>query len=292
MMQKREAPDLENHRVQRDIRLDPLPVSEVERHRILVAEDNPANQAVLRMQLDVLGCEADQAADGVEALAKWRAGKHDLILADRNMPNMDGLELARFIRSLEKNGATHVPIIAITADHHREEITRCRAAGMDDALPKPIALDDLRGMLERWLPRASSEAGASNDHGSGSPVREQAIALDLEQLARITGDSDVRQASALIDLFIRTARADLPVCHRYLSEKNGRSLAQYMHKLKSSARMVGALRFADLAVTLEDAAKSKRFAATKSLMVELESALGDVAVAVNRINSSAGGEAE
>jgi CheY-like chemotaxis protein/HPt (histidine-containing phosphotransfer) domain-containing protein len=279
-----------NHSVQQDIQPDYPPVSKVGRHRILVAEDNPANQAVLGMQLDVLGCEADQAVDGVEALAKWKAGKYDLILADRNMPNMDGMELARSIRSLEQNGSTHIPIIAVTADHHREGIAQCRAAGMDDALPKPLALDDLRGMLQRWLPHASSEGVASDDHGSGSPAREQAITLDLEQLARITGDSDVRQACALIELFVRTARADLTACHHYLIEENALALARYMHKLKSSARMVGALHFADLAVALEDAAKAKRFDATRSLMVELEHALGDVEIAVNKIDISPSGE--
>jgi PAS domain S-box-containing protein len=251
------------------------------RRRILIAEDNPANQAVLRMQLDVLGFEADIAGDGTVALAKWKGGGHDLILADRNMPNMDGLALARAIRATERESGSYIPIIAITAVHHPEELAACREAGMDDALPKPIELDDLRRQLVRWLPRASPVATASE-----VPVAtdgEVGTTLDTVYLARLVGGASPIQVRELVDLFTSTALGDLPACRHLLKNGNGHGLALAMHKLKSSARMVGALRFAELAENLEAAAKGDRLNSAATLLSELEPAIQDVEAAMLRI---------
>ncbi len=259
-------------------------IGERQRRRILVAEDNRANQAVLRMQLDVLGFEADIAVDGIMALAKWQAGGHDLILADRNMPGMDGLALTRAIRATERENGSYVPIIAITAVHHPEELVVCREAGMDDALPKPIELDHLRNLLARWLPSASGLARASHVSSSSDPTTGEAgKTLDADYIGRIIGDATPRQVRELVDLFTAAARADLPGCRQLLKEANGRGLALAMHKLKSSARMVGALRFAGLAENLESAAKSARLEAAATLLGELEHALNDVEAAASRI---------
>ncbi len=252
--------------------------------RILVAEDNPANQAVLRMQLGVLGFAVDIATDGAAAMLKWQAGGHDLILADRNMPVMNGLELTRAIRATEKGSCAHVPIIAITADQHPEELSLCRQAGMDDVLPKPIELDDLRNMLERWLPCASPLA-SRNDKPNIRTGKNDAI-LDTDYLARIIGNADAKQTRALIYLFTTTARCDLPACRQHLAKRNGHKLALAMHKLKSSARMVGALGFAHLAESLEHAAKANRLDTAATLLTELELALNDVETAMDQLDMS------
>ncbi len=258
-----------------------------DRLRILVAEDNLANQAVLRMQLDVLGYTADLTGDGGSAMAKWQTGGHALILADRHMPGMDGLELARAIRARERNSGSHIPIIAITALQNPEDLAACRQAGMDDALPKPIELDDLRRMLERWLTRGEAAPVASRaEQERREPPREAGATLDLGHLSRIIGSADARQARELVDLFTVTARGDFAACRRYLGEGHGRGLALAMHKLKSSARMVGALRFAGLAESIEAAAKGERLETAASLFRELEHVLDDVEVAVSQIGTT------
>ena len=252
------------------------------RRRILVAEDNPANQAVLRMQLEALGFEADVAEDGVVALAKWQAGGHDLILADRNMSRMDGLELARSIRAAEEERGTYIPIVAITALNQASDLAACRAAGMDDALPKPIELDELRHMLERWLPQGSPSAERKNATPP-APTQGANEVLDLVYLARVVGRIEAKETRELVDLFTCTARQDLPTVQCHLDAGDGRALALVMHKLKSSARMVGAIRFADLAEKLEDAAKAIQLDAAKTLLSELGHALGDIEAAVSRL---------
>jgi len=117
---------------------------------ILVAEDNEINQDVLTMQLSILGLTADMAADGKEALELWRKGQYALLLTDCHMPEMDGYTLVRAIREEEKDGQ-HIPIMAITADALKGTQERCREAGMDDYLAKPVQLNVLEQKLSIWL---------------------------------------------------------------------------------------------------------------------------------------------
>ncbi|MDO9142079.1 MAG: response regulator, partial [Methylobacter sp.] len=152
---------------------------------------------------------------------------------------------------------------------------------MDDILPKPIELDALRTVLERWLPQASPRTS-----GHSKPIPQNkgnSAILDTDYLARVIGYADHKQKRELVDLFTSTARADLPVCRQHLTERNPQALAQIMHKLKSSAHMVGALSFAHLAENLEDAAKTNQLAAVQRLLTELNYALGDVETAASQL---------
>lgn len=123
---------------------------------ILVVEDNETNQKVIQSQLDMLGYTADIAADGTEALALWRSGDYSFIFTDLEMPEMDGFELVEVIRSEEQGSATRIPIAALTANILTGEEERCKAVGMEEYLSKPASLNDLREVLEVWLPLADT----------------------------------------------------------------------------------------------------------------------------------------
>ena len=118
---------------------------------ILLAEDNEINQEVMQEQLRLLGYVCECAADGEQALALWRSGRFALLLTDCHMPHMDGFELTGSIRR-EQAAGLHLPIIAVTANAMQGEAQRCRDAGMDDYLCKPLRLDELGPMLSKWLP--------------------------------------------------------------------------------------------------------------------------------------------
>lgn len=252
-------------------------------YRILIAEDNLANQALLRMQVEALGHEVDTANDGPAALAKWKAGGHDLLLTDLNMPGMDGLALTRSIRAAEQEYGGHLPIIAITATEQPETLAACHLSGMDDVLPKPIKLDDLRRRLAPWLSHAIHSGAVA---AAASPSSIADATLDTDYIIRLVGDIGQAQMRGLIDLFTATARVELRGCRNPRHASDARHLALTMHKLKSSARMVGALHFAVLAERLEATVDTSPPDMVSVLIAELDNAIGDVETAAQRLVTS------
>ena len=131
------------------------PVQAAPRQRqVLLVEDNPVNQMVAKGMLAKLGYEVAIAPHGAEALSYLEQGPVDLILMDCNMPVMDGYETSRRIR--QDGRWSELPIIALTANVLPEERERCRTAGMNDYLAKPLRREDLANMLHTWLPGGAS----------------------------------------------------------------------------------------------------------------------------------------
>lgn len=121
------------------------------RGHILVAEDNHVNQVVLTGALRRLGWSWDLALDGVSAVNLRLSGEYALVLMDCQMPELDGYEATGQIRAWEREtGRSPIPIIALTAHAMTGDRARCLEAGMDDYLSKPIRLNDLRSVLDRW----------------------------------------------------------------------------------------------------------------------------------------------
>lgn len=106
--------------------------------RILLAEDDPAIRDVLGHMLRRMNYRLDFAEDGLRAVEMWEKGGYDLVLMDVQMPRLDGLEATRAIREMEMERGGHTPIVAMTAHSRKEDAERCRAAGMDSHISKPI----------------------------------------------------------------------------------------------------------------------------------------------------------
>ena len=120
-------------------------------HRqILLVEDNPTTQTLLRLLLEKAGHDLTIAGSGHEALQLAAARPFDLILMDCQMPGLDGLETTRRLRA----SGVATPVVALTAHARREDAEGCLAAGMDDFLAKPFRQQELHAMLQRWLPAA------------------------------------------------------------------------------------------------------------------------------------------
>lgn len=134
--------------VQDEVALQPKTQSNLLKgHRVLVAEDNPVNQVVVRRLLERHGVEVVMAADGEQCVQLWQEHQPDLILMDCQMPVCDGYDASRRIREAE--GA--LPIIAVTANTMPGDRARSLDAGMNDHLGKPIRPAELETMLGRWL---------------------------------------------------------------------------------------------------------------------------------------------
>lgn len=126
------------------------------RARVLIVEDNPVNQLVAAEMVKRLGLHADVAGDGAEALEALERLPYDLVLMDCQMPVMDGFEATRRLRQRQAEGL-RLPVIAMTANAIRGDRERCLDAGMDDYLPKPVRISELKAMLRRWLPATDIE---------------------------------------------------------------------------------------------------------------------------------------
>jgi len=137
-----------------------LPVEPVEpageaasrRPRILVAEDNRLNQEVCAAMLKALGYRCTIASNGREAVDAIEREPYDLVLMDFQMPEMGGLEAARIIRAREAGTGRRITIVALTAHAMGGYREQCIENGMDDYLPKPFTLEEMREMLQRWVP--------------------------------------------------------------------------------------------------------------------------------------------
>ena len=117
--------------------------------RILLVEDEPINREVATMLLEDVRLAVDTAEDGLQAVDKVRDQPYDIVLMDMQMPNMDGLEAAQAIRALP--GTADLPIIAMTANAFAEDRDRCRDAGMNDFIGKPVDPQTFYGVLHKWL---------------------------------------------------------------------------------------------------------------------------------------------
>jgi PAS domain S-box-containing protein len=126
----------------------PAPAGERVR-RVLLAEDNVVNQRLGVRSLEKLGCRADVAANGREAVEMARKFPYDLILMDCRMPEMDGYTATREIRGQERSG-TRIPIVAMTAHAVTGAREECLGAGMDDYIAKPVSPGELERVLLRW----------------------------------------------------------------------------------------------------------------------------------------------
>ncbi|GAF82228.1 unnamed protein product, partial [marine sediment metagenome] len=124
--------------------------------RILLAEDNAVNQKLALRLLERMGYRADVAGNGIEAIEALRRQPYDVVLMDVQMPEMDGLEATRRIRSLPSlssppQGGRQPRIIAMTASVMQEDRDACKAAGMDDYVSKPIRVKELVSALSKCL---------------------------------------------------------------------------------------------------------------------------------------------
>jgi CheY-like chemotaxis protein len=123
--------------------------------RILVAEDHSINQRLIAALLKKLGCLSEVVSDGSEALQCLRSGTYDLLLLDCQMPVLDGYQTAAQIRRPDSGVLSPtIPIVALTANAMRGDREKCLAAGMDDYLSKPVCVEALVTVLNRWLPEA------------------------------------------------------------------------------------------------------------------------------------------
>lgn len=213
------------------------------RPRILVAEDNPTNQLVIRHQLEKLGCQVDVVSDGREAVDA-AARPYDVILMDIQMPELDGLEAARLIRGLGA-ASSRVPILALTANAMPDEVARFVAAGMDGCLTKPVALERLAETLLAVMAHEAARPDPDQTPTSALAGTDEPL-LDNETLGMLVNDLDPATLRAVTHSFFSDAERRLTRLADAATAADLGRIGFEAHSLISSAETFGLMRLSGL----------------------------------------------
>jgi len=230
--------------------------------RLLLAEDHPINQEITLGLLEDVGLTADLADHGEAAVDAARRQSYPLILMDMQMPRLDGLGATRQIRQLP--GYATTPIVAMTANVMQEDQERCRLAGMDDHLAKPIETAVFYATIYRWLsaataperrpaatpgaaPAADGTPGASAD-GVGAHLAAAGVNL-AEGLKRTRGR--LEKLEHLLRLFVEGHRQSPAAIGQALADSDHPAARHLAHSLKGLASQLAVSGMADTARQLE-----------------------------------------
>lgn len=222
-------------------------------YSVLVAEDNPHHQILTLRLLNQLGLSADLVEDGVSVIGAVARKRYNLLLLDLNMPLMNGFEVARSI--VKQYPRTQRPVmIAVTANIDPKARERCLEAGMDEYIPKPISLDDLRSALGGF-------GFVTNDEDLAPRPTITSAGLPLEMQNRLdllVAETDPDFVSELINAYVDQGWPAIAEIERASRVLDWESLHQSAHSLKGSSRNLGADELAKYLEAIELIAETRR----------------------------------
>ncbi|MEZ4528268.1 MAG: ATP-binding protein [Desulfobacterales bacterium] len=240
------------------------------RLRILVAEDNFFNQKVILAMLKKFNFAADIAENGREAVETLRSKPYDLVFMDMQMPEMDGIEAVRLIRSPEYGVLNpDIPIVAMTANVTKEDRQKCLDAGMNDYIAKPIDTDRLLSVINYQL---SADSGQL-------PVKKESVTSDnRSQNTEIFNRQDFLNRMGGNEILLKEMIADIPdhffevtAQLKKASERGDEKETGHLaHFLKGISANVSAERIRDIAIQMEIASKENRTDTVPALITRLE----------------------
>lgn len=221
---------------------------------ILVLEDRPANQLVIRRQLAALGLSCTIAEHGKTGLSVLQSDEHfDAILCDCAMPVMDGFAFTQELRRRETAaGRAPMPIIALTANAFREDVERCMESGMDDFVSKPVSLHSLAMTLSRWT---LDNDGAESRRSDTLVKTPASAAIAFSDIAELLGTDDKEEVGEIVTQLVKSAPQSFEAVKQAADAGDGKSLVTAAHSAKGEANSCGASALGELYLALETDAK-------------------------------------
>jgi PAS domain S-box-containing protein len=225
--------------------------AEIKNIKILVVEDIPLNQLLMKTVLDDFGFERDIAANGKIAIEKLKGKSYDIVLMDLQMPEMNGFEATEYIRTVMKS---KIPIIALTADVTTVDLAKCKAVGMNDYLAKPI---DER-LLYNKIVNLVKKTGVMNPASVFAPESKKQRCVDLGYLNRRT-KSDPSMMMEMIALYLEQIPPLIVIMKQSMLGKDWHALYAAVHKIIPSFSIMGiGVDFENIARKIQDYAKSQQ----------------------------------
>lgn len=219
--------------------------SDRSRFRILLAEDDAVNQKVATRMLKKLGYSCEIARDGIEVLEALSQTDYDLVFMDCNMPDMDGFEATVQIR--EREGTErHTPIVALTAAVMHTDRERCLEVGMDDHIIKPVSIQALQGVIEKFL-----APGKVGEKAQGlKPEASESVPVETRRVREASG-GDAEFERELYELYLGDGQRYIEAIEGAAQRQDADAMRRAAHTLKGSSANVGAKGIQELAHALE-----------------------------------------
>ena len=226
--------------------------------RILVAEDNVVNQKLILKLLEKLGHQAVIAANGLEAIEQLESASFDLVLMDCQMPDMNGYEATRMIRSPISNIENRdIPIIALTASAMQGDRDECINSGMDDYLSKPIKSQAIADMIDKWVLAPEKHKCGGNSGFDNSDL-----------LKNIDGDEEL--LAEIIKVYMEDVPKQLMALKEGLESQNAEEVHLRGHTIKGASANVGAIKMRTVASNIEAAGKAGDLRKAAGFIEEIE----------------------
>ncbi len=251
--------------------------------KILVVEDNRANQLVAVGMLERFGYQVDLANDGAAALDKLANRSYSMVLMDCHMPGMDGYTATQRIRAQESKGE-RIPILAMTAHANGEDRKKCISVGMDDYISKPLEFSELEEKLALWLeaPTSDAERIGFETPWSFDISSVDESCLDSQKISELyaqLGDVLVKVIGAFLE--------DTPLLIQKLSDAlAGQQFArvgEMAHSIKSSSMNIGAFKLVELCIELETMLGQIQFSNISPKVSEITDAYSKLEMVLQKI---------
>ncbi|MCX6236299.1 MAG: ATP-binding protein [Bacteroidia bacterium] len=228
--------------------------TEIKNIKVLVAEDIPLNQLLMKTLLDDFGFERDIAANGKIAIEKLQTKSYDIILMDLQMPEMNGFEATEYIRNTMNS---KIPIIALTADVTTVDLAKCRAVGMNDYIAKPVderlLYNKIVGLVKKPLPIKYNGPGI-DENCEGKKIK----CIDLDYLIRRT-KSNPNLMMEMISLYLEQTPPLISAMKKSFKEKDWHLLYSAVHKMIPSFSIMGiSADFENMAKKVQEFASTQK----------------------------------
>jgi PAS domain S-box-containing protein len=250
--------------------VSPAPAG-LRRLRVLVAEDQRTNRALVSRILEKRGHTAFCVQDGIEALTALKEHSFDAVLMDVQMPRMDGLAATRAIRRNEKSAGTHLHVVAMTAHAMKGDRERCLKAGMDAYVGKPIRPEELLHALEQSAVPAAPPAAQeiAPPAAPASAVAAPDSPFDAAELMKRIG-SDRKLLRRLVKMVSADSAETFAQLRHAVAHEDAKALFNFAHALKGTLATLAARRAADTAFQLEGMGRAAIFTGAVELLATLE----------------------